>query len=124
MDLEKDYQEAGVFARAIVAKRLAITAGVAAAVNFALTEHWLSVDVSNHVSSYVMIGLNGLGVVVGALWAKDGVTPADPALNPTSAAGEALAPVAGTGPRASRPTPDAAVIATSAAATLSAPPTS
>lgn len=110
--VEKDYAEVGSLAREIVAKRVTITAAVSAALDLALAEHWVSVSLSAHATSWLAIGLNGVAAVVGVLWSRDATTPADPALNPTSVAGEALVAIAGSAPRAARPLPIATPVST------------
>lgn len=101
--LTKDVAEVGRVAREIVVKRLFVTSTVATGLNVLLAEHVVSVRASHGVTTYLGVGLNVLGVLVGALWSRDGTTPADVALAPVSSAGEALAPVAGSSARAARP---------------------
>lgn len=116
--VEQDYKRAGGFAREIVAKRLAVTNTVGGGVSALLLTHVISVGQSDRITAAIAGGFALLANLVGVLWARDGVTPADPALDPTSNAGEALIPLPGSSTRASRPTPPAAVIAAQAAAAL------
>lgn len=114
--LEADYRKVGGFAREIIAKRTAITTVVSVGLGVLYERHIVSLDVSNHVGHYVVIGLGALGSVVSVLWSRGGVTPADLKLNPTSSAGKALVEAKTVATSASA-IADAAVAALTAATT-------
>lgn len=85
--MTKLVDELGGLAREIVAKRLAIVAAVTAAVSVAASYGWITPGVGDYATSWITRALDALGVIVGVFWARQGVTPADPALAPTSAHG-------------------------------------
>lgn len=77
-------------AREIVAKRLAITAGATSILAFLVASNIIPVDWSERAITYLVVALNILGVIVGAVWSRAGVTP----VNSPSVVPEADTPLA------------------------------
>ncbi len=89
-DLARLARGAGKLAREIVAKRVAVVGAVTALGNVAVSYHWITPKASDYVDSWVIRGLDVLAAIVCAIWIRTSVTPADPALHPTSTDGKTL----------------------------------
>lgn len=92
-DIRRGYQQAGTFARAIVAKRLAVLGGLGIITGELVRNEVIPVGLSDGVTHWATVFFSVLGVVTGVLWAQSGTTPADPALKPMDKDRNYLAPV-------------------------------
>jgi hypothetical protein len=106
--IQQWFGEAGKWDRAIVAKRVGILAGLPVALNLlAVILHSAGVSIPDglpdRITLIVIGGLNAAALLGGTLWAQHGVTPADPALKPMAANGEALVTVSAAVAAAGRP---------------------
>jgi hypothetical protein len=89
-DLEKEVAEVGKLARLVVAKRVAIVAVVAVALNLLIAYHIITPDMSNSATGYIKDVLDGIAALVAVLYAQKGVTPL---VDPRDDSGQALIPV-------------------------------
>ncbi len=106
--LQQDWQEAGVIARAVVAKRVTILTTLGLIVGILVREGLIPDGLSNRITHWSTVALTLLGVAAGVLWAQRGVTPADPQLRPTDVYGNPLVSELSVGPHAGRePAPGA-----------------
>jgi hypothetical protein len=76
------WTETGTFAREIVAKRAGITTMLSALIGVGVTTGVIPTDLGARASGYVVVGFGILSSLVGILWARQGVTPSNPALSP------------------------------------------
>lgn len=77
-------------AREIVAKRIAITSAVGIVLALLVQLDVIPIGWSQTAQTWVSAVLLALSQLVGIVWTRDGVTPADPALAPMSSAGVRL----------------------------------
>lgn len=96
--LRSGYQQAGVLARAVVAKRVTILAGGGIVLGELVRNGIIPDGVSSGVTHSATVGFSVLGVVAGVLWAHAGATPADPELKPKDKYGNPLVSARSTGP--------------------------
>jgi len=80
----------GSLAREIVAKRTAIVAGATTIAGALVTFGVIPLDLSTRGLGVLVGALGVLSAVVSAVWTRQGVTPADPLLAPTSSGGVPL----------------------------------
>ncbi len=80
----------GRLAREVVAQRIVITGALTAALSVAVNYGWITPDWSNMATTWTTRGLDLVGIAVAVFWVRSGVTPAHPALNPTSHNGTPL----------------------------------
>ncbi len=85
-----DMNEIGLWAREIVAMRVAILAVVAVVLSVLVSTHALTPDWSDHVTTWVTRIIDLVTAVAAVVWIRPDVTPADPNLNPTSVNGVPL----------------------------------
>lgn len=88
--LHRDVQQAGRFARAVAARRASITAAVTMVLEQLVAFRLITPSISTSTGHYLEWALGAAGFLGGLKWVHAGVTPADPALAPRSAAGEQL----------------------------------
>lgn len=86
--------EVGAWGREIVAKRVTITTAIGGVVSALAVLGVIPTGVDEQITGWFGTGFTVLAAVVGALWARQGVTPADTALKPVSADGQPLLTVA------------------------------
>lgn len=82
--------DVGRWAREIVARRALIVGVATLILGAAVSYGWLTGAQQAGIAKAVDLTLTVLALVVATFWARSGVTPADPALAPKSADGEAF----------------------------------
>lgn len=89
MTVKQAEEQVGKFAREVVLKRAAVSTAVAFGLNFAVSKGWVAPNVSGQAHEWVNRAFDYASFIAGAWYIRKGVTPADPALNPTLADGSA-----------------------------------
>jgi len=89
--IQQDVKKVNSFARAVVAKRVAIVTAVTILIQLALSYGWVTPDVSDNVLHWVNSALDALGALVAIAIVHPVVTPTK---DPRDAAGNPLIPVA------------------------------
>ena len=84
---EATYLEVGAWAREIVAKRVTITTAVVGIIAALVAVGVIPDKLGQQLDAGLAVGFTFLAAVVGALWARASVTPADPAKAPESTNG-------------------------------------
>lgn len=82
-DLERDANDVGTIARAVVAKRVAIVAVVSVLLQLLVGYQVIPLDVSSHITSYINDGITALSTVIAVVYAQKGVTPTSDPRNDT-----------------------------------------
>lgn len=82
----------GALLREVVARRALVVGAVTAALHFAVQRGWVTSGWSDGAEDSLSSALDLLGAAVAILWARAGVTPADPELEPRDQDGRALIP--------------------------------
>lgn len=83
----KDVQDVKKFAREIVLQRVIIIAAIAAVLQVAVSYGWITPDISAEATTWVNHIIDLVALAIGTLAVRQGVTPANPDLNPTSSNG-------------------------------------
>lgn len=100
MNLQRDYQHAGWYARAIVAKRVPTLTGLGIILGELVRAGVIPDGLSDQVTHWATVAFTVLGVIAGVLWAQRGTTPADPSLHPVDSHGDLLVSDLTVGPHA------------------------
>jgi len=96
--LQQDWAAAGRFARAVVAKRVTVLAGVGLVGGELVRDGVIPDGLAAAATHWAGVVISVLGVAAGILWAQRATTPADPQLGPKDLYGNRLVSELSVGP--------------------------